>query len=62
MDIFDTIESSLLISLGMGIFWSLLVQFFPRGMASVVTILSVATLAVGGFIVLLDPVIGITKI
>jgi prepilin signal peptidase PulO-like enzyme (type II secretory pathway) len=60
MDILDTIQYSLLISLGAGIIWSVFVQLLPRIMASAVTILSVLTLAAGGYIAIWDSVRGIT--
>lgn len=62
LDIFDTIRLSLLISLGLGLVWLVLVQLIPRAMASIITVLSILTLAAGGLVILLDTANGFTTV
>jgi hypothetical protein len=43
-----------IVSLAIGFFWAQLVQFFPRGMTAIVTVLSILSLTAVGIIVLID--------
>jgi hypothetical protein len=52
LNIYDCIRISLLISLGMGIIWMLLVQCIPRAMSAVITVLAIISLAVLGIVFL----------
>lgn len=54
LEVFDSIKISILISLGIGLIWSQLVQFLPRAMTAIVTILSILILGGIGVILLID--------
>ncbi len=52
LNIYDCIRISLLISLGLGLVWMLLVQCIPRAMSTIVTALAIVSLAFLGIIFL----------
>lgn len=58
LNTYDTIRLSLLIALGIGLVWLVLVQLIPRIMAIAVIILSVLVLVAAGLLVLIDQTAG----
>lgn len=62
LDVYDSIKLSILISLAIGIVWSQLVQCFPRAMTTVVTFLSILSLAGIGVLMLIDHSEGVSQV
>lgn len=54
LDVYDSILFGILISLAIGLIWSQLVQFLPRAMTAIVTVLSIFILAGIGIIMMID--------
>jgi hypothetical protein len=54
LEIYDSVRLCIVIALVVGLFWSQLVQCFPRGMTAIATVLSIVSLGVMGIILLLD--------
>jgi hypothetical protein len=54
LDIFDTVKISLLIAVGIGLIWLVLVQILPRFIAAITIFLAIITLIALGVLILLD--------
>lgn len=58
LNIYDSVRISLLLALGLGILWMLFVQFFPRLMSTIVTILAIITIGFLGILFLSGKIAG----
>lgn len=56
--VYDSVRISLLVGLGLGLLWVLLVQCFPRGMAGIVTVLAILALGTLGIMSLAGKING----
>ena len=59
LNVYDSVRISLLLALGLGVLWMLFVQFFPRLMATVVTVLAIIALGFLGILFLSGKISGI---